>query len=494
MDIVSRLGYSIDSPFKKAKQLVINSNNITMKDTPFPLIGIPNNPKDSAKVMIPGWDYNFPNSTQVLEKRIYQDGGQPGQAQQDPVQVLLSKEKELIDAHISKLNEQDRKKFLETYRYMDSNDKVQVLSQIMSKMQSSVPNQEDMVNSAFKRFQDGGSANVPPVEPLKLMPVISDGRRQEPGSKFSLYNQSDNMPDNKAQVEAANSALKVASEVKGEQYGIMAIQAHLDKNGYSLPKSKKKSGGFDGIIGTETKRGIEEFINDRTGYLVTKGMDKKEAATEAWKNLVEGTGITTDTLTKYVTNVPKPKIREVDNAAKYTHTLPEILIKSKVLEKPAKEYTVEEISYLKEMEKKYPDSEEVKKALDYVRSSKEYKQKHLDNQVLGLKYDIEKNRQKKMSNFKNSDLTIPDRYGALARTNDNLFERRIINDKAVKESEISKEKSTQEYMKKFSSRYIQKAENIVYDPKTDRLLERDSKGNYYPIAKNNRLYKVLNIK
>jgi len=79
-------------------------------------------------------------------------------------------------------------------------------------------------------------------------------------------------------------------------------------------------------------------------------------------------------------------------------------------------------------------------------------------------------------------------------TNDNLFERRIINDKAVKESEISKEKSTQEYMKKFSSRYIQKAENIVYDPKTDRLLERDSKGNYYPIAKNNRLYKVLNIK
>ena len=155
MDIVSRLGYSLNSPFKKAKQLVINSNNITMKDTPFPLIGIPNNPKDSAKVMIPGWDYNFPNSTQVLEKRIYQDGGQPGQQEQDPVQMLLSKEKELLDAHISKLNEQDRKKFLETYRYMDSNDKVQVLSQIMSKIQSTPPNQEDMVNSAFKRFQDG---------------------------------------------------------------------------------------------------------------------------------------------------------------------------------------------------------------------------------------------------------------------------------------------------------------------------------------------------
>ena len=433
MDIVSRLGYSLNSPFKKAKQLVINSNNITMKDTPFPLIGIPNNPKDSAKVMIPGWDYNFPNSTQVLEKRIYQDGGQPGQQEQDPVQVLLSKEKELLDAHISKLNEQDRKKFLETYRYMDSNDKVQVLSQIMSKIQSTPPNQEDMVNSAFKRFQDGGSPQ--PIEPLKLMPVVSDGRRQEPGSKFSLYNQSDKMPDNRVQVKTADEVLEVASKVKGEQSGIMAIQAHLDKNGYSLPKSKKKSGGFDGIIGTETKRGIEEFINDRTGYLVTKGMNRKEAATEAWKNLVEGTGITTDTLTKYVTNIPKPKIKEVDNVAK---------------------------------ESKYP-ALKLKKA----EPNTDTKEKNIDEKFDRL-----------------------ERFDVL-KSNDALFQDRIPyanrNSKAESKPESKTEKkediNSMDYIKNNSSRYIQKADNIVYDPVTKRLFKRYANGNYYTYRSNDPVYK-----
>ena len=52
---------------------IIPSNNISLKNTPFPLMGIGNN--GQSKVMVPGNDYKFPGASSVLEIPLKQDGG-----------------------------------------------------------------------------------------------------------------------------------------------------------------------------------------------------------------------------------------------------------------------------------------------------------------------------------------------------------------------------------------------------------------------------------
>lgn len=318
MDIVSRLGYSLNSPFKKAKQLVINSNQITMDNTPFPVMAIPDN--DPPKMMYPGHNYTFPNSKKVTERRM-QDGGQI--PSQQPQVDLMEKEQDLLSLHLARLNEKDQKMFLESYRFMDKDEKNQVLVQIYTK-HSRPDVQSNMSEMAFKKFQDGGY----PVAGRKE----ADGRFKEDFSPFSMYNQSDSLT-NKEVVKAADDSLKIAMDIKSEQNGIKEVQAHLHRNGYSMPKSLKKNKEFDGIIGNETKTNIELFLKDRTGYLVTTGMDRKEAVTKAWTDLTKRSGLKVEDIEKYIKNLPKPVVKTVNKAAKLS--IPKEKPKEVQKEKPA---------------------------------------------------------------------------------------------------------------------------------------------------------------
>ena len=73
MDKVSKLGFSKNSPYKNRKKLKINSSNITMKDTEFPLLGVSN--QGETQLMLPGQDYNFNNADYVMEYKL-QNGGE----------------------------------------------------------------------------------------------------------------------------------------------------------------------------------------------------------------------------------------------------------------------------------------------------------------------------------------------------------------------------------------------------------------------------------
>ena len=65
---------SMDGLNEYPKQpVVVPSNNITMKGIPYDVLATPNN--DAPVVMKPGQNYKFPNSTEVLEQPILQDGG-----------------------------------------------------------------------------------------------------------------------------------------------------------------------------------------------------------------------------------------------------------------------------------------------------------------------------------------------------------------------------------------------------------------------------------
>ncbi len=73
MDKVSKLGFSKNSPYKNKKKLKINSSNITMKDTEFPLLGVSN--QGETQLMLPGQNYNFKNADYVMEYKL-QNGGE----------------------------------------------------------------------------------------------------------------------------------------------------------------------------------------------------------------------------------------------------------------------------------------------------------------------------------------------------------------------------------------------------------------------------------
>ena len=44
-----------------------------------------------------------------------------------------------------------------------------------------------------------------------------------------------------------------------KNFDTLALQRELNNRGYSLPKSMKKEGGFDGILGDETKQALLEY-------------------------------------------------------------------------------------------------------------------------------------------------------------------------------------------------------------------------------------------
>ena len=64
----SKTGYLRNSPDVNKPQNIIQGGNITMKGVDFKVYGVDNN--GYAKVMMPGYDYNFPNAKYVTETPI----------------------------------------------------------------------------------------------------------------------------------------------------------------------------------------------------------------------------------------------------------------------------------------------------------------------------------------------------------------------------------------------------------------------------------------
>lgn len=70
--LINSTGYTPGTKSMGNPMNIIPSNNITMKNTPFPVLGIPN--KGIPKVMQPGMDYKFGGASSVMEIPMHQKG------------------------------------------------------------------------------------------------------------------------------------------------------------------------------------------------------------------------------------------------------------------------------------------------------------------------------------------------------------------------------------------------------------------------------------
>lgn len=351
MDAITKMGYASYSPFKNNRENVILSNKITMRSTHTPLMAYPNG--DMPTMMFPGHEYVFPNSTKVTERRMQYGGATQPSADPNP-NPIMGKEQELLSYHLSKLNRPDQKKFLGIYRDMAISEKEQVLERIIQDFQGTTSPNFDMADvnpmetarKGKRKCEDGGDIDF--MEAKKGgrkcqdggMPTnkggaqgytTPDGRYFEPESAFSMYNQSDNMGPNptgptkgpvtpplmsNAQaVKMADQAQKQVDKIKQDQAGIARIQQNLIGEGYKLPKSTKKKGDLDGVLGVETQKTIDQFIADRTGYNVQTGMTREEAQADAWSTVLAGSGIVSSKFKKFVPLASIPKAKMVDKAA-----------------------------------------------------------------------------------------------------------------------------------------------------------------------------------
>lgn len=111
MDKVSKLGFSKNSPYKNRKKLKINSSDITMKDTEFPLLGVSN--QGETQLMLPGQNYNFKNADFVMEYKLKQ-GGYVNLLQNYLPTIPENQQDELLDT-LDALPEQERYDALEEY-------------------------------------------------------------------------------------------------------------------------------------------------------------------------------------------------------------------------------------------------------------------------------------------------------------------------------------------------------------------------------------------
>lgn len=102
------LGYKRNSPYNKAKSLLINSKsgNITMEDVPHPILGVGQN--GETKLMLPENNYHF-NSNKILELPIKQQGGM----------LSTLKKKALLKKHLSTLSESEQDAFIDQFSQLD---------------------------------------------------------------------------------------------------------------------------------------------------------------------------------------------------------------------------------------------------------------------------------------------------------------------------------------------------------------------------------------
>ena len=109
---VNTQGYTPGAPSFDNSFNIIPSNKITMKNTPFQVLGIPNVGK--PVIMKPGKDYKFKNADYVTEIPMYQYGGEV-QPQSEPkyIQAEIGEYIELPDGSLHKVKAEKRHKQME---------------------------------------------------------------------------------------------------------------------------------------------------------------------------------------------------------------------------------------------------------------------------------------------------------------------------------------------------------------------------------------------
>ena len=114
----SKLGYKRNSPYKKEKDILIDSNVITMDNVGIPLLLKPDN--DLPIIAQPdSGEYYFPNSTKVKEipMKKYKSGGK------------MSK-KDILKKYLETLSEEDQDKFIEQFQSMTPQEQEEVYNRL----------------------------------------------------------------------------------------------------------------------------------------------------------------------------------------------------------------------------------------------------------------------------------------------------------------------------------------------------------------------------
>ena len=83
---VNKTGYTLGYSTMNNPYNIIPGNKITMKNTPFPLMGIGDN--NQSKVMLPGNNYSFPGASKVLEIPLKSYGGNSEEMDLDLSEIM----------------------------------------------------------------------------------------------------------------------------------------------------------------------------------------------------------------------------------------------------------------------------------------------------------------------------------------------------------------------------------------------------------------------
>lgn len=145
----NKMGYKDSSPFKNLPSIEIDSNNITMQGVSQPIMAFPNN--DKPKLMLPGKNYNFPNSTKVLEKKIFQDGG---------TMNIKQGNKNVLNEFLSTLNDKQKKAFMIDWEKMSEEEKQMFLQTVSDNLSKESFMSGGMSKDKSMKYQSGGIAKI----------------------------------------------------------------------------------------------------------------------------------------------------------------------------------------------------------------------------------------------------------------------------------------------------------------------------------------------
>lgn len=109
--MINSTGYTPGYPSMNNPYNIIPSNQITMRNTPFPVMGIGNN--GQRRMMMPGNNYNFPGASYVTEIPMkYQEGGEVESPEMVPLQAEVGEYIAFEDGTITPVKAKKRHKHM----------------------------------------------------------------------------------------------------------------------------------------------------------------------------------------------------------------------------------------------------------------------------------------------------------------------------------------------------------------------------------------------
>jgi hypothetical protein len=275
---ITKTGYLPDSPDRHNDMNIIPSNQITMKDVPFPILGVDN--LGNKKTMMPGGEYNFPGDyVTEIPMGKYQEGG-------NNFKTKLSAEEE-----------DQFKKFFQTLpdnlRADDSMYDIRGYWDASGRPEEfdySQPVQEDGYHHAFSRHPETGKILKAPTHPtfhyaVDKTPLGDDTYVPLIGVDGNVYMRDLNWDSQQAfeedtykdggiylgKYEFKDGGLVKASEgiqtnfrrTNIDKSKILSLQKELKNAGYDLGKSGKTKDGVDGVWGPKTEKAYRDFTNKK---------------------------------------------------------------------------------------------------------------------------------------------------------------------------------------------------------------------------------------